>query len=368
MSFDDSSTMMDEPVRISRFISHPQDEHPDDTSSPAAMPISPCGSEKSTAADSVTGGFRDIEDQYEVDPRVLGAGHYGSVRECIDRDTRQRYAVKSIRKTDRATKQGSLAREIRLLQEMNHPGIIQLVDFYEDAQYLHIVTDLFEGGELFHRIVEKAANSDNSVPCFAEDEAARIIHQLLAAVSYMHKRGICHRDIKPENILFETADDDSPIKIIDFGLACKHSKGRGERHMRSIVGTPYYMAPEVLRRKYDKSCDVWSVGVIAYMLLCGYPPFNGATDEEVLDSIRRGRCHLSSRDWSGVSREGRDFIRRLLHKDPRKRMTAKQALNHPWMTKHTDHDIVMIDENCQDDLSVEVVYREKPKVGRSMLC
>ena len=179
---------------------------------------------------------------------------------------------------------------------------------------------------------------------------------MLTAISYLHKHGIVHRDIKPENILFDSADEDSTIKIIDFGLARKHFGNRGEPPMRNTVGTPYYIAPEVHRRKYDKSCDLWSVGVITYILLCGYPLFNGATNKEVCDSVRRGYCHFSLIDWSGVSREGRDFVWRLLQKDPRKRMTVNQALNHPWMLKHINSDVAVSDEDCRDDLSVEVVY------------
>eukprot|EP00579_Thalassiosira_antarctica_P023209 CAMPEP_0201987002 /NCGR_PEP_ID=MMETSP0904-20121228/91569_1 /ASSEMBLY_ACC=CAM_ASM_000553 /TAXON_ID=420261 /ORGANISM="Thalassiosira antarctica, Strain CCMP982" /LENGTH=169 /DNA_ID=CAMNT_0048541089 /DNA_START=1302 /DNA_END=1807 /DNA_ORIENTATION=- len=168
---------------------------------------------------SITGKFSNIEYKYHIDPRILGTGQQGSVRECIDRVTGQRYAVKSIRKSDPSVKPGGLAREIMLLQEMEDSNIIQLVDVFEDADYVHLVTDLCTGGELFDKICEKSSNSDNGAACFAEDEAARIMYQILTAVSYMHKRGIVHRDIKPENILFEATDDDSTVKIIDFGLS-----------------------------------------------------------------------------------------------------------------------------------------------------
>lgn len=186
------------------------------------------------------------------------------------------------------------------------------------------------------------------------------MHQILTAVSYMHKRGIVHRDIKPENILFETKDEDSPIKIIDFGLARKHFGQDSEAPMSTIVGTPYYIAPEVLRKKYDKSCDLWSCGVIGYILLCGYPPFNGENNTEVHDAVRRGRYRFPSSDWSSTSRESRDFIRRLLQKDPRKRMSVEQALNHPWVAKHGYTDVAMRDEDRQDNSSVEVVFKGLP--------
>jgi len=238
----------------------------DEQQMPVAVPISQSTSEESTTSSSasapavcITGKFSNIEYRYHIKPLVLGQGHHGSVQECIDRTTGQRFAVKSIRKSDPAVKRSQLACEIKLLKEMKHRSIVQLVDVFEDADYVYLVTDLFEGGELFDKIVEKSSNDNSDIVCFAEDEAARIMYQLLTAVSYMHKRNIVHRDIKAENILFETENEDSPVKIIDFGLSRKHRSGR-QRPMTTAVGTPYYVAPEVLRRRYDKSCDIWSVG------------------------------------------------------------------------------------------------------------
>ena len=310
-------------------------------------PVTP--PDTSTAASvSITGKqFSNIENKYNIDTRVLGTGHFGSVRSCTDRATGQRYAVKTICKNDAAVKPGGLVREIMLLHEMKHESIVQLVDVFEDAEYVHLVTDLCSGGELFDKIVEKSS-SNNGTACFTEEEAARILHQLLTAVSYMHTHDVVHRDIKPENILFETSDKDSPIKVIDFGLARQHFDH--EPPMSTIVGTPYYIAPEVLRKKYDKSCDLWSVGVIAYILLCGYPPFNGNDNNETHRAISHGIYYFPSREWKVTSRESRDFIRQLLKMDPSKRMTAEDALNHPWIVRHnTSSDTaMMIDEESQD--------------------
>ena len=336
----------------SRYNSAPYDEQ---HMLPTLAPVSPClsdASDASTAAMSITGQYRNIEYSYHVDPKVLGTGHHGSVRECIDRTTGQRYAVKSVRKNDPNVKPGGLAREIMLLKEMKNKSIVQLVDVFEDADYIHLVTDLCHGGELFDRIVDKTSE-ENGSPCFPEHEAAHIIYQILNAVSYMHDHGIVHRDIKPENILFETTEEDSPIKIIDFGLARKHFDV--EPPMTTVVGTPYYIAPDVLRKKYDKSCDLWSVGVIAYIILCGYPPFNGADNSEVYDAVRRGRYTFPSSDWKYTSRESRDFIRRLLQKDPKKRMTVEQALNHPWIVNYTSNVVEMSDDD-REDRSIEVIF------------
>jgi len=242
---------------------------------------------------------------------------------------------------------------------------------HEDDEYVHLVTELCNGGEMFDKIVEKSSSSSSSssssncddngdAPCFTEDEAARIIHQILEAVSHIHQKGVAHRDLKPENILFETSEEDSPIKIIDFGLSRKHDRST-ERPMGTVAGTPYYIAPEVLRRKYDKSCDLWSVGVISYILLCGYPPFYGGSQSEVHAAVKRGRYTFPSAEWSCTSREAMEFVRRLLVKDPRSRMTADQALMHPWIVKHVySTDVVQNDENRQDNLSVEDVFEDSP--------
>jgi len=367
MTFDETEGS---PTMVSRFDSASHDEQ-QANSMPSMTPISPCFSEESLASSadvtmSVTGKFSNIEDAYHVDPRVLGTGHHGSVRECVDRVSGQRCAVKSICKSDPAVVPDGLAREVILLREMKHGSIVQLVDFFEDADYVHIVTDLCTGGELFDKITKQSSNVDNSTPCFAENEAARIMHQILHAVSYMHKKGIAHRDIKPENILFDTEDEDSLIKIIDFGLSRKHFEEFGDSPMTEIVGTPYYIAPDVLKGTgYDKSCDLWSVGVIAYILLAGYPPFNGSDNSEVYNAIRQGRYQFPSSDWAGTSRQSRDFIRRLLQKDPRKRMTAEQALNHPWMVTNADCDIILIEDDCQDNSFVEVVLHRSLGIART---
>jgi serine/threonine protein kinase len=296
--------------------------------------VSPCSSTSSERESTalVVGKYINIEDEYHVDPQILGSGHEGSVRECVNRATGCRFAVKSIRKSDPAVKPDCVSREVALLRNLSHQSIIRLVDVVEDASHVHLVTDLCQGRELFDRIVEKS--SENNVwPCFAEDAAARTMYQILSAVSHMHERGIVHRDLKPENILFETTDEDSPVKIIDFGLSRRHNEVV-DRPMSSLVGSPYYVAPEVLRKRYDRSCDLWSVGVISYILLSGYPPFNGATNRETHESVLRGRYEFHTGDWKDISPEAMDFVRRLLQMDPRRRMTAHQALSHPWIVKH----------------------------------
>ncbi|KAL3806186.1 hypothetical protein ACHAXA_011735 [Cyclostephanos tholiformis] len=361
MDTDKSSHREDTTTSCPRDYRRHQHQHrydDDDEYSPDRVPISPSSlSEEDVAAFGVTGErFGDIEDWYRIDPRILGSGHHGSVRRCVDVATGRRCAVKSIRKGDPHADHHVLVREIALLRETRHRGIIGLVDVIEDEDYVHIVTELCTGGELFDRIIEKASDRNSDVPCFAEYEAARIMHQILSALSYMHDNAIVHRDIKPENILYETVDD-STVKIIDLGLSRKHFSDV-DRPMSSIVGTPYYIAPEVLLRKYDKACDMWSVGVVAYTLLCGYPPFNGSNNEEVYDAVQSGRYRFHSSEWSSTSLESRDFIRNLLRMDPRRRMTAREALNHPWILKHVVcNTVARCNEERQDIPSVEVVFK-----------
>lgn len=339
------------------------DEPPAEAPSPA-VPLSPRGSKEVVAAKSATitfhrigcdqqvdPRFHSIGQKYDIDPHVLGAGRHGAVRLCVDRASGRRYAVKSVRKGGPADRPGRLNREVGLLRDTNHRNIVRLVDVYEDAWHVHVVTDLCEGGELFARLVDRAARGGDGEPCFAEDEAARIVRQVLAAVSYLHSRGVVHRDLKLENILFASTAADSPVKIIDFGFARKHFVA----HMTSTVGTPYYIAPEVLQGKYDKACDLWSVGVIAFMLLSGTPPFDGDTDAEVLEAVRCGHCRFPSRKWSGVSREGTDFVRRLLRKDTGQRMTAEQALNHPWAANHASEAVATGKGHHRHKSSVEVL-------------
>ena len=284
---------------------------------------------------SCRGGDVDIEQLYHISSRVVGTGIHGSVQKCYDRRTGDRCAVKSIRKDDPAVRPAALRREISLLQEMRHGHIVPLRDVFEDEDFIHIVTDLCEGGELFDRIKERSSDKTGE-GCFAEDEASRIIYQVLTAVRHLHESGIVHRDIKPENILFDSIDGDS-VKLIDFGLARRWDEG--DAPMRTVVGTPYYIDPNVLRKNYTRSCDLWSVGIVAYILIAGHPPFNGRDDSATHRAVLKGRYRFASKDWKHTTKESRDFVQRLLQTDSVKRMTVEEALAHPWIARHNSEQL-----------------------------
>ncbi|KAL3782935.1 hypothetical protein ACHAWO_011384 [Cyclotella atomus] len=278
----------------------------------------------------ITDTLSDVRVKYHINPKEIGHGHYGVVRKCMDRETKVWYAIKSIRKS-KVGKIEVLKREIALLKEVDHPNIIKLIEAHEDQKYLHLITELCTGGELFDRIIAKTQSDEGH---FSEADAAKIVACILDAIRYCHdEKGIVHRDLKPENFLFSTPDDDAIIKIIDFGLSRHDDMKMGI--MNTKVGTPYYVAPEVLNREYTKSCDIWSIGVITYILLCGYPPFYGDTDNQIFDSVRTGRFDFPSPDWDGISDSAKDFIRSMLKRDPTKRSTAAESLNHPWIQEMT---------------------------------
>merc|ERR1719327_2613700 len=205
---------------------------------------------------------------------------------------------------------------------MDHPNIIKLFESFEDHRNIYLIMEICSGGELFDRIIE--------VGSFNEGQAANLMQQIIRAIYYMHENKICHRDLKPENFLFMTRESISRnlLKIIDFGLSCEFKTGQV---LSTKAGTPYYVAPQVLAGKYDQSSDLWSCGVIMYVLLCGYPPFYGETDADVLTKVRLGNFTFNAADWKNVSEDAKNLIRMLLKMNPKDRFTAEQSMNHVWI-------------------------------------
>jgi len=290
-----------------------------------------CVSIDSDRTNTVSGSYilkdqytSDIIEDYDIYPTILGKGHYGCVRECLHRETSEKYAVKTIEKA-KLTRREHIQREVELLRSVDHPGIMKMVGCYEDEDYIHIVTERYTGGELFDKIVDNTTDHG----CLSEGQAGRIIKSLLEAVQHLHSKDIVHRDIKPENVLFESSEEGSSIKLIDFGFSRTHQQNEGS--MTNQVGSPFYMSPSVLQGKYDRTCDLWSIGVVAYILLCGYPPFNGPSDHGVCESILRDGLVFETKVWGNLSNESRDFVSMLLCRDMSRMSTATAALQHPWL-------------------------------------
>nr|CCA26775.1 predicted protein putative [Albugo laibachii Nc14] len=271
----------------------------------------------------ITGALRDINEFYSIEKTEIGHGSFGTVRVGTDRSTGQTVAIKTILKFQ-ISQPDVMQSDFRILRSFDHPNIIKLYDVCEGPRHLHIITELCTGGELFDRIIARGH--------FSEADAATLIRKILNAVAHCHDRGICHRDLKPENCLFETNAEDADLKVIDFGLSCMDNSVTGENVMKTRVGSIYYVAPEVLKGRYDKSCDLWSIGVIVYILLCGYPPFYGDTDSDVFEAVISGKFEFDTAEWSAVSDAAKEFIRSLLVVNPTKRLTASDALRHPWLS------------------------------------
>ncbi|KAG1952607.1 calcium/calmodulin-dependent protein kinase type 1D [Pimephales promelas] len=266
----------------------------------------------------------DIKEMFEF-KEVLGTGAFSEVVLAEERSTGKMFAVKCIPKKALKGKENSIENEIAVLRKIKHENIVALEDIYESSNHLYLIMQLVSGGELFDRIVEKGF--------YTEKDASTLIRQVLDAVNYLHSMGIVHRDLKPENLLYFNPQDGSKIMISDFGLS--KMEGTGDV-MSTACGTPGYVAPEVLAQKpYSKAVDCWSIGVIAYILLCGYPPFYDENDSKLFEQILKADYEFDAPYWDDISDSAKDFISCLMEKDPSKRYTCDQALRHPWIAGDT---------------------------------
>ncbi|XP_075782134.1 calcium/calmodulin-dependent protein kinase type 1D isoform X1 [Pelodiscus sinensis] len=270
------------------------------------------------------------------------SGRWGAFSEVVlaeERASGKLFAVKCIPKKALKGKESSIENEIAVLRKIKHENIVALEDIYESPNHLYLVMQLVSGGELFDRIVEKGF--------YTEKDASTLIRQVLDAVYYLHRMGIVHRDLKPENLLYYSQDEESKIMISDFGLSKMEGKGDV---MSTACGTPGYVAPEVLAQKpYSKAVDCWSIGVIAYILLCGYPPFYDENDSKLFEQILKAEYEFDSPYWDDISESAKDFIRNLMEKDPNKRYTCEQAARHPWIAGDT-----ALSKNIHESVSAQI--------------
>ncbi|CAD8179385.1 unnamed protein product [Paramecium pentaurelia] len=264
-----------------------------------------------------------INSHYRFD-KVLGQGGFGKVWKVTHKITNLVRAIKQIKKSSilKEEKQRMFS-EMNILKNLDHPNILKLFELYQDTNNYFLVTEYLSGGELLERI--------KIMTCFTENVAANYIRQILLATLYCHEKNIVHRDLKPENVIFVNQDPNSQLKVIDFGTSRKFDKNKS---MSKDIGTPFYVAPEVLNHQYDEKCDLWSCGIILYVLLCGYPPFTGRTVHQVLERVKQGVFIFESRDWEDISKEAKSFISKLLRVDPKRRLSAREALDDPWLVKH----------------------------------
>jgi len=281
----------------------------------------------------------DIKDKYTLG-EVLGEGQFGKARKCTSKATNQTYACKTVskRKLHHEEDVEDLRREVQIMNHLaGHPSIVKIFDTFEDSKDVHIVMEICSGGELFERIIQEKK--------YSEKKAADMCRTIVEAVTHMHQMGVMHRDLKPENFLLDSPGQDANLKFTDFGLSVFFKPGDT---FSDTVGSAYYIAPEVLGQKkfdpktgrkvkcdpkYDEKADIWSCGVILYILLSGVPPFWGDTQEAIFREVIKGELDLQTHPWPSISSDAKNCIRRMLTRDVDKRPSGEEMLADPWLKK-----------------------------------
>ena len=278
-------------------------------------------------------GTGDLYSNYEL-LNYIGKGGFGRVYKVRHKLSNQYRAMKIIKcKADNPhNNTAEIIKQINILKTLDHPNIIKVYEFYSTEKYIYIINELCTGGELFNKIVE--------VKYFTESTACFIMRQLLSAVAYCHDKGVIHRDLKPENILIENSEEKDKeyfhIKIIDFGT-CEILK---KKKLTEQIGTSFYIAPEVLKNGYNEKCDLWSCGVILYILLCGSPPFYGKNEKEIFQKILDGNVNFKHKIWNKISDDAKNLVIKLLQVDPSQRLSAAEALEDEWFKKNININII----------------------------
>ncbi|KAF6147886.1 hypothetical protein GIB67_014466 [Kingdonia uniflora] len=255
--------------------------------------------------------------------KKLGQGQFGTTYLVVEKSTSTRYACKSIPKRKLICREDydDVWREIQIMHHLSeHLNVVRIRGTYEDSVFVHIVMELCAGGELFDRIVQKGH--------YSERKAAHLIKTIVGVVESCHSLGVMHRDLKPENFLFSSSDEDAALKATDFGLSIFYKPGDT---FCDVVGSPYYVAPEVLRKNYGPESDVWSAGIILYILLSGVPPFWAETESGIFRQILQGKLDFESEPWPLISESAKDLLRKMLERNPKQRPTAHEVLCHPWI-------------------------------------
>lgn len=294
---------------------------------------------------------RDIDTVYHTKKTdILGSGLCGIVRICIHRQTKIKYALKTLdKKKVKDENLDKLKNEIRIMASLGHPNIVRLHECFETPDKIYLVMEVCTGGELLDRLHRQAEKR------YTEKDACKLVHTMLGSIRYCHEHQIVHRDLKLENFLFESRLPDAELKLIDFGLS-QHFKPA--EVLSTPVGTPYYVAPEVLGGAYDAKCDVWAIGVIAYMLVSGSPPFYGTSDAETLRAVQEGVVLFNQKHFRGVNDSAKSFITECLTKNPIDRPSAEEAMRHDWFK-------ILVD--TKDPVSLNIIDRLRGFESKSAL-
>ncbi|KAG7010299.1 Calcium-dependent protein kinase 17 [Cucurbita argyrosperma subsp. argyrosperma] len=298
-------------------------ENPSNKGASSASPGDAAKNTKPSQIGTVLGRpMEDVRSIYSIG-KELGRGQFGVTHLCTHKTTGEQLACKTIAKRKLVNKEDieDVRREVQIMHHLTgQPNTVELKGAFEDKHSVHLVMELCAGGELFDRIIAKGH--------YTERAAASLLRTIVQIVHTCHSMGVIHRDLKPENFLLLNKEEDSPLKATDFGLSVFYKQGEV---FKDIVGSAYYIAPEVLKRKYGPEVDIWSVGVMLYILLCGVPPFWAESEHGIFNAILRGHVDFTSDPWPSISPAAKDLVRKMLNSDPKQRLTASQVLSHPWI-------------------------------------
>ncbi|CAN8252353.1 unnamed protein product [Cochlearia groenlandica] len=278
--------------------------------------------------------MEDVKSSYSLG-KELGRGQFGVTHLCTQKSTGLQFACKTIAKRKLVNKEDieDVRREVQIMHHLTgQQNIVELKGAYEDKHSVHLVMELCAGGELFDRIIAKGH--------YSERAAASLLRTIVQIIHTCHSMGVIHRDLKPENFLLLNKDENSPLKITDFGLSVFYKPGEV---FKDIVGSAYYIAPEVLKRKYGPEADIWSIGVMLYILLSGVPPFWAESENGIFNAILSVQVDFSTDPWPVISPQAKDLVRKMLNSDPKQRLTAAQVLNHPWIKEDGEAPDVPLD-------------------------
>lgn len=333
---------------------------PDDLAACAPPSLTSTTTVKFNAGQFVSRRTDKVSKHYTI-KSALGSGGYGEVFLATHKISGAERAIKVIDKSKWGSQENAaVINEFNIVKDLDHPNLLKMYEMFEDSRHFYIITDIYKGGELFDEI-----EANGALP---EEDTAILIMNVLSCVNYCHKKMIVHRDLKPENILLTESKKPDDLKIIDFGLA---SYIEPMTRMKDSVGSAYYKAPEVVKEDYGPKCDVWSVGVICFILLGGYAPFDGDNDDEITDAIVSGEFDFDDPIWDQVSEDAKDFIEECLTFNEKHRPTAAEALTHPWLEKirkaSTKYFVRKESDSIQDSLQNMSTFHASSKMKQATL-